>query len=297
MEWFWFAIAAPLLWGALNIIDKYFLDKLIKNIFSFLIFGLLTDAIMLPIIFFVIPISFNLTFAVISISSGLIVGLSYLFYNKAMMIEEASRVAPLIYINPLFVILLSIIFLNELLSYSNYIGIFLLISSAVLLSYKKVKGKKAALSPILFLMLLYSFIWAVVQVLSKWVLGYFDYWSFVFWQFFGAFLFGILLILIPKFRIRFVKDVKGKRAIWLPRIIGMIITWTAFISFYWAVSTGPVSLVAAVPAIQPFFVLLYTIFLSRFLPKIIKEEISRSILALKLIAVILVFVGTWLIVM
>jgi len=48
--------------------------------------------------------------------------------------------------------------------------------------------------------------------------------------------------------------------------------------------------------LQPFYVFFYTIVLSILLPGILKEEINRETLLLKVSAVTLMFIGTWLVV-
>jgi hypothetical protein len=62
-----------------------------------------------------------------------------------------------------------------------------------------------------------------------------------------------------------------------------------------AMSLGYVSLVSAFGGLQHFFVFVYMLLLSLFMPKILKEEISRNVVALKISAIALMFVGTWLI--
>ena len=80
-------------------------------------------------------------------------------------------------------------------------------------------------------------------------------------------------------------------------IIGMIIYYASLVFGFTAVSLGPVSLVVPISAVQPFFVLLYSIFLTKFAPNILKEEITKETLFMKLSAIVLVFIGTLLIVM
>jgi hypothetical protein len=63
-----------------------------------------------------------------------------------------------------------------------------------------------------------------------------------------------------------------------------------------ALVTGPATLVNSLSNLQPFFVFLFAVGLSLFFPKILKEELKKSTLALKLIAMILMFVGVILII-
>jgi len=62
-----------------------------------------------------------------------------------------------------------------------------------------------------------------------------------------------------------------------------------------ATSIGYVTLVNALSSIQPFFVLLFTVLLSIFYPSILKEELSKSIIFLKILAIVLMFSGAILI--
>ena len=62
-----------------------------------------------------------------------------------------------------------------------------------------------------------------------------------------------------------------------------------------ATSLGYISLVSALSGLQTFFVFVYMLILSLFLPNILKEETTKGIVLLKLSAVILMFIGTWLI--
>ena len=65
--------------------------------------------------------------------------------------------------------------------------------------------------------------------------------------------------------------------------------------FTTAMSKGPVTLVAALSSIQPFFVLLFAIFLSLVYPNILTEETNKSAIFLKAISIIIMFAGAILI--
>jgi hypothetical protein len=60
-----------------------------------------------------------------------------------------------------------------------------------------------------------------------------------------------------------------------------------------AISLVDVSLASALFGLQPFFVFFYTLVLSFFLPEILKEETSKSAIALKFSAIALMLIGTW----
>ncbi|MEJ2242825.1 MAG: hypothetical protein P8Y18_11910, partial [Candidatus Bathyarchaeota archaeon] len=62
-----------------------------------------------------------------------------------------------------------------------------------------------------------------------------------------------------------------------------------------AMSLGYVSLVSALSGLQHFFVFIYMLVLSIFMPRILKEEINRQVIILKIFAIALMFVGTWMV--
>jgi len=297
MEWFIFALLAPMLWGIVNIIDKYSLEKLMRNSFSYQILICLTDAIvMIPFILFT-NISFAYPWYIWSIIVGIILGFIFVFYNKAIMVEETSRVVILTYLNPVFVLPLAFIFLGEVLSLQKYIGVFLLVASAILISYQKSKGKfkiSKALGYILILDLMY----AGLTVTEKYVFNYFDYMSFLFWTLLGAVISGLIFLIFPKLRKDFFNDMSktNKKKLFFWRMVSMTLYYVAVIFFYIAITEELASIVAAVPSVQPLFVLIYTLILSLFIPKILKEKNSKTIVLIKILSIVFMFIGTWLMV-
>jgi len=229
---------------------------------------------------------------------GVIIGLIPVLYNKAMMLEEASRVVPMFYLNPIFILPLAYIFLNETLSFQKYAGVFLLVISAVLISYKKLK-RKFGLSPALVYILIFSLVWAGYEVSTKYIFSFIDYFSFLFWTVIGALFGGLILLFIPKIRDDFIVDMRkaNKKKVFFWRLITVAVYYyTGIISIYIAISIGLVSLVSAIPSLQPLFVLLYTLLLSFFMSKILSEKSDKLIIFTKILSIILIFVGTWLVV-
>ena len=67
------------------------------------------------------------------------------------------------------------------------------------------------------------------------------------------------------------------------------------ISYYAAVSIESISLVAAVPSTEPFFVFLFTVLLGSFVPGMLNEEVNKQAITLKMSTFILIILGAWLI--
>ena len=72
----------------------------------------------------------NMFFLIIS---GIATGLSWIFYFKALQIGKVSQVASVDKLSVAFTILLSIIFLGEVLSWKTAIGALLIISGAIVM--------------------------------------------------------------------------------------------------------------------------------------------------------------------
>jgi hypothetical protein len=73
----------------------------------------------------------------------------YASYLRALQVEEASRVTSLIFVYPVFVFLGVAILLGEVLMPSHYVGGFLLVACALLVSYRPSSTGALAFSPAL----------------------------------------------------------------------------------------------------------------------------------------------------
>jgi drug/metabolite transporter (DMT)-like permease len=297
MEWFYFVLLSALLFGITIIVDKFFLGKVTKKPLAYTMFlGLLLSSfafllLVLRTVSFVSPYSF------IGLIPGLLWIISVYFYSKSTIKEEISRVSSLLFTSPIFVAILSFIFLREVLVLHQYLGIVLLISSAILISYQKIKGKISMINSLKFIFIS-AFLIAVENIINKHILFGISYLSVYFWNSFGT-LIGILFLLtFTKVRREFIDLVKTFRHKKLLPIFAVSepMAFFAYISFNFALSLGKVSLVSAIGPVQAFFVFLFTLFLSIFRPRILKEEINKSTILIKLLAILLLFVGTWLVV-
>jgi len=296
MEWFILALIAPVLWAMSNIIDKIMFNRYVKNPFSYQVVLQVTNAPVAIVFLLLVPISMDI-FSLIGIVYGGFLAIVSVLYNKALMKEEISRVMAIFYTNPIFVLLLAVVFLGESLSMPKYLGITLLVLSAILASYKRMKGKSRFQLDAVIFVLIFGFSWAAGNVLSKWAFNYTNYLSFLFWTIVGAIIVGFSFLISKNIRKDFFEDVKrmGKTG-WGLRGFAITVYYIGLISFYTAISIGFISLVGAIPSIQPFLVFLYGLFFSIFLPSVIKEEVSRYAILTKLLAVIFIFIGSWLIV-
>jgi drug/metabolite transporter (DMT)-like permease len=269
--------------------------KKFQGYFSIVSYLHFIDLIFAAFIYFGTSVSFQFPYALFAMVIGLFPLCAFWFYTEALRVEEVSRVTPLFQFIPILVVFLSALFLDEILSAQKYLGIALIIVTSLLISYRKSESGNC-LSSAVKLMIPFSVIFSVYTILMKYLLGYLDYWSLFFWMVIGSF-FGVLLFLaFSKPRREFVETVPalGFRT-FVVALVGEGVYVLGSICSLIAMSLGYVSLISALAGLQNFFVFAYMLLLSLFVPTILKEDISRNVVVLKVVAIALMFVGTWLI--
>jgi len=119
----------------------------------------------------------------------------------------------------------------------------------------------------------------------------------VFWNILGTFC-GVFILMSfskPRKEFRVAVSEAGKKAVFTAFIgEGLYIMGT--ICSLAALSLVDASLASALFGLQPFFVFFYILLMSLFLPKILNEDISKSIVMLKASAIALMLIGTWLVI-
>jgi uncharacterized membrane protein len=295
MDWLVFALLCPAFWGLNNVFYKFLMTKKFRSYFPMLSFMGFIDVLFAVIIYVVKPASFVFPTALFAMAVGLFPLLAFWFYSKALMVEEISRITPLFQFIPIFVVLLSAVFLNELLSVQRYFGVAVIVIASILISYRNSKSGKSLSSALKF-MIPFSVVLAVHSILEKLLLSYIDYWSVFFWNILGAFCGILFLMTFSKPRREFTETVHnvGKRAFFVV-FVGEGVYFLGTICWLIAASMGYVSLVSAFAGLQHFFVFIYVLLSSLFVPNLLKEEINGKVIVLKASAIALMFAGTWLI--
>ena len=306
MQWYILALIASTLWAVVVIVDKFILTHYIRDAVSYQVFLALT---MLPFLIFLIPFTphtnspTSVVFPLVIILLGVVLGLVYVLYNKALLIEEVSRVTPLFYLSPLFVLLLSFMFIGEGLSLRRYVGIGLMVFSAISVSLRGRDGRshshslRISLSPALLMILVLDIMNAGKDVISKLMLSHLDYLSYLFWFMLGNIAGRPLLLLIPHNRektLTIIKTLPSK--IYLLSFINSTLAWAGYVLYFKAVSMTYVSLVCAIPTTQPFLVFIFATLLGLFYPGLIEEKTDRRSLTIKGIAAVSIMIGAYLII-
>ena len=292
LEWFFLTLLSAAAYSALDLIEKPLISNKIKSPLMLAMFV----AIFYPINLVLIPVFFKIDFALLpsalSFAIGAGMGIAYLLFMKAIRVEEISRVVTLHYTYPLFIAPMAFFFLNEGLTSANYAGIVLLVVSTFMISYKG-NGTRILYSPALLLMTVLNVAIAIENILAKYLFDFTNSWSFIFWLTAGIVVIRMLLLVAPRVRKEFM-------AIQFRQLIGYgvaisLLFLVANMSYYSAVSLQLVSLVSALSAIQPMFILAMVVAILYLKPAFVSEELSKKAVITKSIAVVLVFAGTYLI--
>ncbi len=293
MLWALLSVLASLCWALANVTDKFILSHWVKRpIVSLLALGMVS-LLAAALVGLTHPIGaltpFQLLMAAVA---GTAYITSSLFYFEAVKREEISRVVPLIYLYPLFVAGLAAVFLGEVFTTAKYVGVFLLVLGAVLVSNRdhlRIKSRKAAGFAVL------SALASAVDVVAlKYLLAYTDFWTAFFY---GAL--GGLPLLLPLFALhghklaRTLKTRGPKVALALGA--SETLNELGSLLFILATSTGYATLTSALGTVQPFFTLLLGIGLAKAFPGAIRENLDHGILRKKFLAICLVFAGVLLI--
>jgi len=301
MNWLIISLIPPFVWALTNHLDKYILNKYFKGRdsgpYMILVSISISTAALLIAIFATQSIILTPLNALILIGAGILSMLGGLFYLFALSEGEPSVVVPLFQLVPIFNYFLGLIFLNEHLSNMQIFGSLLIIGGALAITIEQVEKKFKIQHKILFWMILAGLSHSVFDLIFKPVALHENYWGSMFWVYVGCVVFGIgLFILHKSWRKQVLEIVKQYGA----KIVGINLVndgagMSAGLIFNYALLITPIALVAVIGnGLQPFFVLLFGIILTLISPKLANENLSKRHLAQKILAILIIFAGTFL---
>ena len=296
MIWLLVAIFAYFILAIASLFDKYLLGGSLSNpkIYAFYV-GILGSLafLLIPLGFFIFPGNFFLLVFALLAGSCQILGIY--FYFESLKKFEPSRVIPAIGgMQPLFSFGMTWFFGGgkEILDAWQIIGFFLMVAGSVIIVYEQ---KAFGLKSLRFAVLA-AFLFAVALVLSKFVYLAMSFVSGFLMISFGSVSTSLMFLVSKEVRKEAFKGLglaKNKKtaALFFANQAGGAL---AFILQSFAVSLAPLALVAVINAlagVQYVFVFLFSLLLSLYFPKIIREKISKKIILQKSFAIILIAFG------
>lgn len=290
MSWILSALLANLFFGFSVLLDKFLNTKKIKNVYSF--------AVILNCIYFVFILITTYfqwgTFvmgksALLSMIAGFFWFFMWIFFWKAMQHGEATRVSAIFFSQPIYSSLIGIFFFNESLTLLKWVGIAVIVIGAVLSSLGGESHKKEVKTAYLFALLSALFS-SIGNSISKFAMMDMPSLTVNCIAFYSSIPLYIFLLKNAAVRREIVGAFANTKLIIQFGIRG-IFGYLGIIAFMASLSSGPISLVTALSGTQPIFVLILSLIASVLFPKLIHEEFGRSVIGIKLLALLLTVIG------
>lgn len=299
MQRFYLALLAPLLRCVSNFIDKILIEKYFKGwgIGAMLIFSGLIGFVLFPIIGFIFPNVLQVPFyskAILALS-GIVYLLALIPYLKSLFKSDTSLVAPLFQMIPLFAYVLGLVFLGEVIVGMKLIGGTLIVLWSIWLSLNIGNNLKRN-KEVFWYMALASFLFALYSLLFKIGAQGHSPRLASFWFYVGLSFGAILCLCYKPYRVEFLNILKlNWHKVLAINICNEVINIGAVMIANLAFTLWPLALVRAINWLQPFFILIFWVVLTRLVPHLINETITKNTIIQKLIAIIIIFIGTFLI--
>ena len=299
MNWFFIALGAPFLWALTNIFDQYLVAKYSTGtrgsgglvLFSSLIGTFIALGVFL-FGFSVLDISLLDKFLLLLIGGIKIAWI--ILYLFTLEIEDISSVVPWFMTIPIFGYILGYLFLGETLSITQQLGSLVTLLGVFLISIDFSKGKKQVKWRPALYMLSACLLVSISGIIFKYVTAGGDFWVSSFWEYLGLGLIGVLIYLfVPKYRDEFMQMNKagGVKIFTLNTVSEVFATVGDFLTNF-ALLLAPVAMVYLVGSFQPAIVLFLTLLTTKFFPSIVKENLERNILFPKILAIVIITIGS-----
>ena len=225
-------IISAFFWAAFDLTRKLSLQK-INSVNLLLIFTLAQTLIFGSWVFYEVPFLNLKSYIFPGLILILISLFSALLFLKAIKQSDLSLTIPLLSLSPLFSSFFSFFFLNEKLSYFQYIGVFLIIFGTLVLYSKKItlgeilkSFKVLVINNSAKLMIVVSLIWSLTPVLDKLCLEHSSINIHGLIQSFGLVI--LLIFLLKKEKYEFLSLKRNWRLILITILTGIIATVLQF---------------------------------------------------------------------
>src|ERR1035437_1161379 len=304
MQWFFIALLAPVFWSINTHFDKFILSKYSKGrgVGSVFLFSTFFSVIFSAVIFIFKhdEIILNSSFHnfLLFLIPGFLSALGFYFYLQSLRKEESSIVVALFQTSPVFAYFLGYIFLGEILTLNQIFAALVVLIGAGILSFdiEEIESKIIIKWKMVGFILLAALSFAFNDVLfKKFTIYQGSFVTSLFWQHIGIFIIGLSFFLFSKYlREDFFSLIKDSRA--------KIFVLNGFSEFFYALGGllsnlatlfAPVTLVLVVNSYQAVFTFIIGISLTIFLAHIITEKISKRHLIQRILAIVIILLGSY----
>lgn len=229
---------------------------------------------------------------------GLLNAVGFFMYLKSLKIEESSVVVALFQLSPVIAYFLAHFFLGESLTVIQVVASVCIILGAIILAIDlEDKDRISFKKEVLFFVFSSAFLFALNDVIFKGTtLNEGSFIVSLFWQHVGIFLVGLLFyIFSTSYREEFVFLIKrGRKKFFILNSISEIFYVLGNLLSNFATFLAPVALVLVVNSFQAVFVFIIGVIFTIFWPRFVNEKISRKYILQKIIAIIIIIIGSFL---
>ncbi len=245
------------------------------------------------LLFYLVPLpeGIGILPVLVAVVSGIFrtIAVTILLYNLQR--EEVSRVIPVVYTYPIFVAIMAVLFMGETLGYLQWLAIIIVVAGAVMVSVRQSpSGSTIWLGKPLLLLFGSSLLLAMADVTSKYALAYISFWNMFSLTAFCISGIFLLVSMRPRILSQLSSMERRNSAIAL-LAFNEILAPVGIALLFWALEKGPVSLVSTISSSRPVFVVIFALILSRILPGFMEWQPGKGILALRLVAIAMIFGG------
>jgi len=301
MNWFFIALVAPFLWAFVNIADHYLISKYSqkdkeRSSGGLVIFSSLIGLFIAFLIFIFTSGIFNIPTSdkLLLLLTGALTVVWIILYLFTLEIEEVSAVVPWTLTIPVFGYVLGYLFLGETLVSHQITGSIIIFLGLVILSVNFGGEKRSIKKKPIFYMTFVCLLVAVSGIIFKYVTIEGNFWVSSFWGYLGLGITGLLIYLfILKHRAEFEHMNKtGGHKIFIVNVVSELMTISGNLLTNFALLLAPVAMVFLVGSFQPAIVLILTILGTKFFPHIITENLDKRVLIPKIIAILIMIIGS-----
>ena len=281
-----FAILSPVIWGTMNILDKYVIANKVKRALGYaVVAGIVNLFLGIVLALFIDWSGMTAKDLLFPAIAGILLGLQLCFYFLILQKEDVSNLVGLIYTYPILIALLSYLFLNELLSLTAYIGIAITLAGTVVLSVRIRKVGLLVGSWIAIMVLLVAFYEFFVKVATINI----PEMNGIAVNIIFTGLTVMPLLLDRKTRNGFLSELKNIK--WA--LLNESLTFSAVFVTYFAMAGLSATIVATIGTLQPIIVVFLERIVNFFTGNMTKEKLLPKLLPIGMIVigVILLYVS------
>lgn len=273
-----------------DVLDKFLITARKIEPVSYTFYTIVTGlALLLIWPWFYAPVT--LGYILLSLLSGAMFSLAMYVFYLALADGEVSRVVPFVYgLVPLFDILIGLVIHKNTLTVAEFAALCLLIPGALLMGHKKGRyltkhvGLKV-LAP--FLLSLYYVLWFSASHNQPVINN-------LMWNRIGAamMLLPLLFFANSRRKILHADKVEQKHHTAFLFLFKQFLGGATFIFLSYLLSIGPVSVVNALQGFRYVFLFFIALALSHKSHKILEEDLDKQVIKEKILAIVLIFIGT-----